>query len=178
MHCPIPALKYPKSKLLILALLCLNALLYTIFDSLSTGIDAITWLILLVLYELEANSTTLALSAGILNKIRTVLIAVIIGVFFNYLQESRWLDVCNSLLWFALIAMMEIEVRRPDIVFRYATLYWLLTTSIFVGLIIMAGLWLHERAWLDAYDALLWITAFGFIEVDIFHFLKRKHPQS
>ena len=177
MRNPIPALQYPKSKLLILALLCINALMYAALDSLNRGIDAVTWLILLVTYELETNSATFSVSAGTLDKIRTILIAIIIGVFFSYLNESRWLDVCNSLLWFALIAIMEVEVRRPDIVFKYATLCWVLTVSIFIGLISMAALWLHDRAWLDAYDALLWITAFGLIEVDIFHFLKRKQPQ-
>lgn len=176
MRNPIPALQYPTSKLLILALLCLNAFLYAIFDSLSTGIDAMTWLILLVIYELETNSTTLSIAAKTSNKIRTVLIAVIIGVFFSYLSESRWLDVCNSLLWFALIALMEVEVRHPDIILRHATLSWMLTVGIFAGLLGMAGLWLYDRAWLDAYDALLWIAAFGLIEVDIFHFLKRKQP--
>jgi hypothetical protein len=40
----------------------------------------------------------------------------------------------------------------------------------------MAGIWLWRQAWLDAYDAALWITAFGLIEVDLFHFLQRKNP--
>lgn len=176
MRNPIPGLQYPKPKLLILALLSLNAFLYAIFDSLSTGVDAITWLILLVIYELETGSTSLSVSAKALNTIRTVLIAIIIGVFFSYLSESRWLDVFNSLLWFALIAMMEVEVRYPELILRHATLSWLLTIGIFLGLLAMAGLWLYDRAWLDAYDALLWIAAFGLIEVDIFHFLKRKQP--
>ncbi len=91
-------------------------------------------------------------------------------------DAGAWLDVANSLLWFALIAVMEFEVRKSVLVLKYANLFWLLTIMIFTGLIAMAGGWLWREAWLDAYDALLWITAFGMIEVDLVHFLKRRQP--
>ncbi|MGY6275147.1 hypothetical protein [Methylomonas sp. MgM2] len=173
---PFSSLPYPKSKLLILVLLTANAAIYAIVDTLTTAIDAGTWLILLTIYELETHSDGLPFSESVLNKIRTGLIMVIVFVFFSYLHDSEWLDVGNSLLWFALIAVMELEVRRPDIVLKYANLFWLLTVAIFGGLIAMAGIWLWQQAWLDAYDALLWIVAFALIEVDIVHFLKRKQP--
>jgi len=175
---PFPSLQYPKSKLFILVLLTLNAVIYAIVDTMTTAIDAGTWLVLLAIYELETNSNNLPVSEFALENIRTGLIAVIVLVFFSYLHDSEWLDVSNSLLWFALIAIMELEVRRPAIVLKHANLFWLLTIVIFGGLIAMAGIWLWQQAWLDAYDALLWIGAFGLIEVDIFHFLKRKRPQS
>lgn len=174
---PFSSLQYPKSKLLILALLTCNAVIYAVIDTLTTAIDAVVWLILLVLYELESNNGELPVSETILEKIRTGLIAVIALVFFSYLHDSEWMDVGNSLLWFALIAVMELEVRRPAMVLKHANLFWLLTITIFSGLIATAGLWLWQQAWLDAYDALLWIVAFGIIEVDIFHFLKRRQPQ-
>jgi hypothetical protein len=175
---PFLSLQYPKSKLLIWVLLMVNAVIYAVVDTLTTAIDAGTWLILLAIYELEANSNGFAVSELVLNKIRTGLIAVIALVFFSYLHDSEWLDVSNSLLWFALITVMELEVRRPNIVFKYANLFWLSTIVIFSGLIGMVGIWLWQQAWLDAYDALLWIAAFALIEVDIFYFLKRKQPQS
>ena len=173
---PFSSLQYPKSKLLILALLTSNAVIYAVVDTLTTAVDAVTWLILLVLYELESNNGELPVSEAILEKIRTGLIAVIALVFFSYLHDSEWMDVGNSLLWFALIAVMELEVRRPAMVLKHANLFWLLTITIFSGLIAMAGLWLWQQAWLDAYDAVLWVVAFGIIEVDLFHFLKRKQP--
>lgn len=173
---PFSSLQYPKSKLLILALLTSNAVIYAVVDTLTTAVDAVTWLILLVLYELESNNGELPVSEAILEKIRTGLIAVIALVFFSYLHDSEWMDVGNSLLWFALITVMELEVRRPAMVLKHANLFWLLTITIFSGLIAMAGLWLWQQAWLDAYDAVLWVVAFGIIEVDLFHFLKRKQP--
>jgi len=174
---PFPSLRYPKSKLLILILLTVNAGIYAVVDTVTTAIDAGTWLILLAIYELEANSDQLPVSEANLEKIRTGLIVVIVAVFFSYWHDSEWLDVANSLLWFALIAMMELEVRRPEIVLKHAGLFWLLTMAVFTGLIVMAAIWLWGQAWLDAYDALLWIVAFGMIEVDIFQFLKRKQPE-
>lgn len=177
MRNPLPSLQYPKFKLLILALLSANAITYALVDTLTTAMDALTWLILLVIYELETYSNKLPVTEKTLERLRSALIAVIIWVFFNYWHDSEWLDVTNSLLWFGLIALMELEVRRPDVVFRHANTCWILTLVVFSGLLAMAGIWLWQKAWLDAYDALLWIIAFGFIEVDIFHLLKRKQPK-
>lgn len=175
---PFSSLQYPASKLLILSLLTLNAVIYAVVDTLTTAVDAGTWLILLVIYELEANSNNLPFSESVMEYIRNGLIAVIVLVFFSYWHDSEWVDVSNSLLWFALIAVMELEVRRPAVVMNHANLFWMLTILIFTGLIAMAGIWLWQRAWLDAYDAVLWIVAFAWIEVDIFHFLKRKQPRA
>lgn len=175
---PFSSLQYPKSKLLILVLLTINAVTYAVVDTPTTAIDAGTWLILLVIYELESSGEKLPLSERLLEKIRDVLIGVIVLVFISYWHDSEWLDVGNSLLWFALIAVMELEVRRPMLVLKYANLFWLLTIVIFSGLIAMAGIWLWQQAWLDAYDALLWIAAFGMIEVDLLHFLKRRQAVS
>lgn len=171
-NCSSP--QYPKSKLLILGLLSINAAVYAVVDTLTTALDALTWLVLLVIYELETHGNILPVTEKTLERARTGLIAVIVWVFFSYLRDSEWLDVGNSLLWFALIALMELEVRRPDIVIRHATVSWITTVGIFAGLLAMAGIWLWRQDWLDAYDALLWITAFGFIEADIFQLLKRK----
>lgn len=175
---PLASLQYPKSKLAILLLLTCNALIYAIVDTLTAAVDAGAWLILLVMYELQTHSNELPVSEAVLRTVRSGLIGVIALVFFSYWHDSEWLDVVNSLLWFGLIAIMELEVRRPTVVFKYTNLFWLLTILIFSGLIVVAGLWLWQQAWLDAYDALLWIIAFGLIEVDIAQFLQRKRPPS
>lgn len=178
MQPPSSNVQYPKSKLLILALLSINAVAYAVVDTLTSTVDATTWLILLVLYELETYGNRLPVTEKALGRARTALIMLIVWVFFSYFNDSEWLDVANSLLWFALIALMELEVRRPELVIRHATACWILTVGIFTGLLAMAGIWLWQQAWLDAYDALLWITAFGFIEADLVQLLKRKQPAS
>lgn len=164
-------LSYPKFKLAILALLTLNIGIYAAVDTMTTAVDALVWVILLVMFELETvkaapfNETTL-------HAVRNVLIVVIALVFGSYVRDNEWLDVFNSLLWFALIVLLELEVRWRSLVEQHRQVFWLMTLAVFAGLIGMVVAWLMQSAWLDAYDALLWIAAFGVIEVDIFHFLK------
>ncbi len=167
------SLPYPKFKLAIVALLALNAVIYAVADTLTSAVDALAWLVLLALYELEANGITL-LTEKLMHRIRDVLIAVIAGVFFSYIHDSEWLDVANSALWFGLIALLELEVRWPDKVFQYRQSYWLATVTVFAGLIAMVIAWAWQSAWLDVYDAALWIVAFASIEVDIFQLFQRK----
>lgn len=170
----LSSLQYPKFKLIILALLTLNAVIYSLVDSLVSAVDALVWLVLLVLFELEANNIALPCSERARRGIHNLLIVVIGLTFFGFLLTGEFLEALNGLLWFALIAMMEIEMRWPELASRHQRSFWLSTMGIFVGLIGMAGLWVWLQAWLDAYDALLWIVAFGFIEVDISRFLHRK----
>jgi hypothetical protein len=168
------SLPYPKFKLAVVALLILNAIIYAMVDTLTSAVDAMVWLVLLVLYELEANGSA-PMAENTLQGIRNVLIAVIALVFVSYVDDSEWLNVVNSALWFALIALLELEVRWPDKVFKYRQSYWLATVTVFAGLITMVIAWAWQSAWLDVYDATLWIVAFGSIEMDIFQLLQRKH---
>lgn len=169
------AIQYPKFKLAILALLALNAVIYGFTDTLTSFTDALVWLVLLVIYELEANNVELPLGETAMRHLRSSLIVVIGLVFGSYWRDNEWLDIANSALWFGLIAILETEVRWPEYVRRRERLFWLATIVTFAGLLAMAGIWLARGAWLDGYDALLWIVAFGFIEVDIFYLLKPKH---
>jgi hypothetical protein len=167
------SLPYPKFKLTIVLLLALNAVIYAMVDTLTSAVDALVWLVLLVLYELEANGAA-PLAKSTVHGIRNALIAIIVLVFVSYLRDSEWLDVANSAFWFALIALLELEVRWPDKVFKYRQGYWLATVIVFTGLIAMVVAWAFQSAWLDVYDATLWIVAFASIEVDIFQLFQRK----
>jgi hypothetical protein len=167
-------LPYPKFKLAIVALLTLNVFFFALVDTLISAVDALAWLILLVLYELEANNAA-PMTKSTMHALRDVLIAVIALVFAGYVHDNEWLDVVNSALWFALIALLEVEVRCPDKVLKYRQNYWLATVTVFAGLIAMVLAWAWQSAWLDVYDATLWIVAFGSIEVDIFQILQRKN---
>ncbi|OQW74646.1 MAG: hypothetical protein BVN35_09795 [Proteobacteria bacterium ST_bin11] len=164
-------LAYPKFKLAILALLTLNIGIYATLDTMTSAVDALVWVVLLVMFELETLKAT-RFNQTTLRAVRNGLIVVIALVFGSYIRDNEWLDVLNSLLWFALIVLLELEVRWPSLVAQHRQLFWLITVAVFVGLIGMVVAWLMQSAWLDAYDALLWIVAFGVIEVDIFHFLQ------
>ncbi len=167
------SIPYPRFKLAIAGLITLNALVYAIADTMTSAVDAMAWLVLLVLYELEANGAT-PLNENKLHGVRYVLIVVIALVFVSYVHDNEWLDVVNSALWFTLIALLELEVRWPDEVLKYRESYWLATVAVFAGLIGMVIAWAWQAAWLDVYDAMLWIVAFASIEVDIFQLLQRR----
>lgn len=106
------------------------------------------------------------------------MIAVIALVFVSYVHDSKWLDVVNSVLWFSLIALLELEVRWTDKVFEYRQSYWLATVIVFAGLITLPITLAWQSAWLDVYDATLWIVAFASIERDIVQLLRHKHSSS
>ena len=166
---------YSKFKLTIVLLIMLNAVIYVLADTLTNAVDALAWLSLLVLYELETYNV--ALIARIwLHRLRGFLIVVIVLVFISYVHSGEWLDVVNSALWFTLIALLELEVHWSDKVFKYQQSYWWVTVAVFAGLIMVVVVWAWQSAWLDAYDATLWIIAFGAIEADIFQVLQRKRP--
>jgi hypothetical protein len=49
---------------------------------------------------------------------------------------------------------------------------------VFIGLIGVVIAWAWQSAWLDVYDAIVWIIAFGLIEVDINQVLKRNYLEN
>jgi hypothetical protein len=162
--------KLPKLKLILLALLTLNVGLYAFIQNVISTLEDLVWLMLLMMYELEAFPALSAAPKPVRRIIRDVLIAAIVLIFLEYLRETAWLDITNNLLWFLLIGLMELELRLPQTLQAYHKLYWAAMWLTFAGLLLLAMLWLLRGAWLDAYDALLWIAAFGFIEVDILRF--------
>lgn len=103
---------------------------------------------------------------------------VIALVFFVYVHGHEWLEVINFLFWLALIALLELEVRLPDKVANYRLSYWWATVIVFIGLIGVVIAWAWQSAWLDVYDAIVWIIAFGLIEVDINRVLKRNYLEN
>ncbi|MGD0961822.1 MAG: hypothetical protein ABSB19_18585 [Methylomonas sp.] len=168
----IPNLNYPKIKLLILSLLSIDIFIYALADSLLSALDALAWVGLLILYDLEAEAIPVTITKTTLHGCRIALIALVVAVFFSYWYSKAWLDVGNALLWFALIAMLEFEMRFPGKVAEFKKHLRFSMLVVFAGLIVMALVLLLKSYWLDAYDAILWILAFALLEVDIIKFLQ------
>jgi len=169
----IKSLQYSAFKITIVLLLAINIFLYGFTDTLTNAVDEVAWLSLLILYELEANGIAIASEAA-LNKARDALIVVIVLVFLSYAKSQEWLDVINFLLWIALIALLEVEVRWPEKIIGYPNTYRWSKIGIFGGLIVMVAAWARRSEWLDMYDAMLWIIAFFTIESDVHQFLESK----
>jgi hypothetical protein len=164
----------PKLKLLIVILLVINILLFAVLDTLLSTLDTLIWVLLLLSYEFEALNIRLPITQKQQLRFRRILILIVPLVFIGYVLDSAWLDVSNSLLWFGLICLLELEIHKPVWVAAHQQLFWQSTMLVFVGLLLMVVLWLWQGAWLDAYDGLLWILAFAIIEVDVFSFMQGK----
>ena len=119
----VSTIAYPKYKLAIVVLIAVNVVIYSAVDNLIGAVDTLAWLMLLVLYELEANCAGLMADKK-LHRIRTFLIVVIALVFLAYVHDSEWLEVINFAFWFALITLLELEAHLPNKVFKYRISYY------------------------------------------------------
>lgn len=168
---------FTASKPVIIILVIINILIYAV-DDIPSALDDTAWLGLLLLIDTETRHEMSKLHRKVLHGVRYCLAALILAGFINSIGTEAWLDVINTSLWFSIIILMEIEVRCPE---RARTLSLFVLTGylgLLLGLVIVAGLWLWQGSWLDAYDACLWIAAFAIIEQDIADFLRRENSVS
>lgn len=70
------SIPYPKFKLAIVVLIALNVVIYALVDTMTSAVDGLSWLALLILYELEANKG-IAMADNTLHRVRYILIAII-----------------------------------------------------------------------------------------------------
>ena len=168
--------EYPRYKIVILLLLVANAILYSIVGTFGNALDAVAWLILLVLFELETEfgwHETVKRSTAIIHWAR---IAAIVGASvasLTYVANMEWVETVNSLLWVAVIVMLEWEVRFPRVVAAGKKTFVAATAALYIWLVALIPVWAWRGEWLDAYDAVLWIVAYATIELDVFKYSRR-----
>ena len=172
---------YSAFKLLILALLMLDTFAFAVDGRLSAALDAIAWLILLVLFEWEATARTRNLGPWAIRTLEVVRALAILGVAiaaFAFLEEGIWLDVANSALWISVVALLEIEVRFPLLVLLYRPLFTGVAYTLYGALGLLVLVWAWRGEWLDAYDALIWLIAFAIIEMDMLNLSDRSAAEA
>lgn len=168
------ALHYSKLKLTILSLLSLNTVLFILAGSFVNAADSIVWLLLLISYDLESYNIKLPISNHALHQTRNILVCFIALIFFGYLLQGDIFAGINSLLWLALLVLLELETLKPNWKEANQTAYWAATAMVFMGLIALVFTWVSFGAWLDAYDASLWIAAFAIVEADLLRLMQEK----
>jgi hypothetical protein len=84
-----------------------------------------------------------------------------------YVREKEWLDATNVLLWLAVVALLEFEVWRPTAIAAYRKAYTLTAALLYMGLGILILVWFAQGRWMNAWDATLWLTAFGLLEINL-----------
>ena len=150
-------------KATLFALLASNTAYFAAGESPSKAIDALAWLVLLVLFLAE---TTYGRRAFV-RWARLAAAAGVIAATAGYLFEDNVLDAVNSMLWIAVVAMLEIQVRYEHAVGRVKIVFSALAATLYGALALLVLLWALRGMWFDAYDALLWLTAFAAIELDV-----------
>jgi hypothetical protein len=160
----------------VFALLALNTGTFLISGTLSEGLDSIAWLTLLALFELETGSGHV-LRAGpaiaAVHGFRLAALAAVGTAAAGFLYNNEWLDAANSGLWIAVVALLELEVRRPAAVAVHRARFMAAAVTLYSGLGALVLVWLWRGEWFDAYDAALWLTAFATIEMNVLEAAQR-----
>jgi len=157
-------------KAAVFALLVLNAGIYLASGTFSDGLDSIAWLTLLALFELETGLAPILRTGpavAIVHAIRLVCVAAIGIAAAGYLYNSEWLDAANSGLWIAVVALLEVGVRRPAAVAAQRARFTAAAAMLYAGLLAVVLVWLWRGEWFDAYDAALWLVGFATIEMNV-----------
>ncbi|HEV7820055.1 MAG TPA: hypothetical protein VGO84_02675 [Burkholderiales bacterium] len=159
---------YGGFRLALFALLAANAACYFYAGTLSKGLDALAWLILLALFALETGfSGNIRAPRAAMRFARLIAAAGVCAAGIAYIIERNTLDAINTGLWIAVVVLLELEVRHPHAVKRYRLWFSAAASVLYAALGVLVLAWGWRREWFDAYDALLWLLAFATIEMDV-----------
>lgn len=176
---PRPRRGFVVFKWIIYALLAMDVALYARFGRVTELIDTAAWFVLLLLFEWETGGWPLpsrwrpALHGARLLAAVAVVVAVV-----GYALERVWLDFANETVWLGVIALLELEVRLSPSAVRWHRLRRILAACLYLALVGFLLTWAAmgfgdedpRAAWLDSWDALLWLVAFVVIELNVFGF--------
>ncbi|MGZ8228469.1 MAG: hypothetical protein ACXW2A_02260 [Burkholderiales bacterium] len=151
-------------------LLGANTLYFAIAETPSKALDAAAWLVLLVLFDVETRFVERLSSKrrrSVLRAARLLAAAGVVAAMLGYVLDGNVLDAINSVLWVAVVLLLELEVRFPAVVAGARGAFVSVAALLYGGLAVLVLAWAFEGLWFDAYDAALWLTAFAMIELNI-----------
>ena len=156
-------------KTAVYVLLAANLALCALFGSANELVDSVAWVALLALFEIEtAHGARLsAREIRLVHVLRLVAAAGVLAAAAGYVAEAEWLDAANALLWVAVVVLLEIEVRFPAAVGRRRESFLIAAAVLYSALLLPVPVWAWQGAWLDAWDATLWLAAFFAIELNV-----------
>lgn len=157
-------------KAAVFVLLALNAAVFVGAGTANEALDSIAWFVLLVLFEAEtrARSRLQRPRARIAVRSARFFAAIAIGIAaIGYVYDAEWLDAINAWLWIAVVALLELELRRPHAMAAHRAAFAATAGALYASLAAVVLVWAWHGLWFDAYDALLWLVAFGAIEINL-----------
>lgn len=158
------------------ALLAANVVLYGLHGTPNEQVDTGAWVVLLLLFEWETGGWWLGARTRLLvHALRLLASLAVVSACASYAMQREWLDFANALAWLGVVIALELEVRVPPRRRRFHAARRALTLGLYAALAAFLAAWLAiglaERdaaAWLDAWDAALWLLAFAVIELNVF----------
>ena len=155
---------------IIFALLACNTVYYSVAGRFSEALESVAWYVLLILFLLETARARYPLSPRaliVIHGLRLLATLAILASAVLYVREQEWLDAANLFLWVAVVALLEIEVRQPAAVAAHRKAYAVTAALLYAALGVLIVIWLARGEWMDAWDATLWLAAFGAVELDL-----------
>ncbi len=166
-------------ELAILALLAANTGYYILAGRASEALDSLAWYVLLILFTLEsarAPSWRTPRKLAIMRGARVLATLAVAATAVLYVHEAQWLDAINLGVWIAVVVLLEIEVRDSARDTVHATLrrraFAPAAALLYTALAVLVLIWLARGEWMDAWDAALWLAAFGLLELGLLRKLK------
>ena len=160
---------YAGLKAAVFVLLACNTAYYLFGSTWTQALDALAWLTLLALFALETGfeGRFRARAMAVIRGLRLAAAAAVGAAAIGYAVQNEWRDAVNTALWIAVVVLLEFEVRNPGAVARRRTWFTATAATLYAGLGALVPVWAWRGEWFDAYDALLWLTAFAIIEMDV-----------
>lgn len=156
------------ARILIIGMLLLNALIFLLRGEYNDGFDSLAWISLMTLYEIESQRRFDGLSlSDRLRPLRSLAILVVVFAETSYLFEGAWLDVIYSVQWLLVIALFELETRRPQLVQMHQTRFKLAAVTLALSMAFVVGAWFSQGLLFNGYDALIWTFAFVLIDLNL-----------
>lgn len=94
------------------------------------------------------------------------------------IQFLAWVDVINAGVWLLVVLLLEADVRLQERNLYEGLALMLSTVAkivLYSTLAIAVILWMLKGDFVDWWDALLWLVAFVFIEMNIFEWRQESH---
>lgn len=163
------------------ALLALNVVLYGAHGTPTEQLDTAAWVLLLLLFEWETGGWRMeARQRRIAHGARALASLAVVASCIAYALQREWLDFANATTWLAVVVALELEVRVSTARRSFHRARCVLTLGLYLALVAMLVAWLviglqegGPGAWLDAWDATLWLLAFAAIELNVFGWASR-----
>lgn len=174
-------------KAIVYTLLIVDAALLYLYGNWREVVEQSGWLLILAAFEWESGRGLLARdvtrgSDGRKHRFASILelagYALAVFSWGAYGLAAEWQNFGNATLWLLIAAALAYDLHVPG---RYGGGEWRLRnigkSALYLGVAGIALSWGLDGAWLDFWDAMIWLTCFFVIELKIFDFEDRRRTR-